>query len=81
MSSAVLKLFRCRISDDICLLLCFSNKLTTRNKFICKVARLLMSNSIDPDETAYYEPLISVYAVCKSLLSSPMAVKELKVNP
>ena len=35
-----------------------------------------MSNSVDPDETAHY--LTWIYAVCKSLSSSPMAVKELK---
>ena len=34
-----------------------------------------MSNSIDPDETALY--LIWIYAVCRSLLLSPLAVKEL----
>ena len=34
-----------------------------------------MSNSVDPDETAHC--LIWIYVVCKSLLLSPMAVKEL----
>ena len=40
-----------------------------------------MSNSIDPDETAHWavlSSLIWIYAVCKSLLLSPVAVKELK---
>ena len=34
-----------------------------------------MSNSVDPDETAHL-----IYAVCRSLLLSPMAVKELAVH-
>ena len=33
-----------------------------------------MSNSVDPDEMAH---LIWIYAVCKSLLLLPVAVKEL----
>ena len=37
----------------------------------------LMSSSVDPDETAHRSHLISIYAVCKSLLLSPVAVKEL----
>ena len=38
-----------------------------------------MSNSADPDETAQsLSRLIWIYAVCKSLLLSPVAVKELK---
>ena len=38
-----------------------------------------MSNSIDPDEIAHYEPSHLNLCVCKSLLFiiSPMAVKEL----
>ena len=36
-----------------------------------------MSNSIDPDEKAHMSRLIWIYAVCKSLLLSPVAVKEL----
>ena len=36
-----------------------------------------MSNSVDPDETAHMSRLIWIYAVCKSLLLSPVAVKEL----
>ena len=39
-----------------------------------------MSNSVDPDEPAYYEHLIWIYAVCKSLFLSPVAVKELRDN-
>ena len=35
-----------------------------------------MSNSIDPDETALSR-LILIYAVCKSLLLSPVIVKEI----
>ena len=34
-----------------------------------------MSNSVDPDETAHR--LIWIYALCKNLLLSPVAVKEL----
>ena len=34
-----------------------------------------MSNSVDPDEMAHY--LIWIYAVCESLLLSPVALKEL----
>ena len=37
-----------------------------------------MSNSVDPDETAHMSRLIWIYAVCKSLLLSHVAVKELK---
>ena len=37
------------------------------------------SNSVDPDETAHMSRLIWIYAVCKSLLLSPMAVKELNI--
>ena len=36
-----------------------------------------MLNSVDPDETAHMSRLIWIYAVCKSLLLSPVAVKEL----
>ena len=39
-----------------------------------------MSNSVDPDETAHMSRLIWIYAVCKSLLLSLVAVKELKRN-
>ena len=34
-----------------------------------------MSNSVDPDETAHMSGLIWIYAICKSLLLSPVAVK------
>ena len=34
-----------------------------------------MSNSVDPDETAHMSRLIWIYAVCKSLLLSPVTVK------
>ena len=34
-----------------------------------------MSNNVDPDETAHMYRLIWTYAVCKSLLLSPVAVK------
>ena len=37
-----------------------------------------MANSVDPDETAHMSRLIWIYAVCKILLLSPVAVKELK---
>ena len=37
-----------------------------------------MSNSVDPDETTHISHLIWIYIVCKSLLLSPVAVKELK---
>ena len=37
-----------------------------------------MSNSIDPDEMAHMSHLIWTYPVCKSLLLSPVVVKELK---
>ena len=36
-----------------------------------------MSNSVDPDETAHKSRLTWIYAVCKSLLLPPVAVKEL----
>ena len=39
-----------------------------------------MSNSVDPDETAHMSRLVLIYAVCKSLLLSHVAVKELKVK-
>ena len=35
-----------------------------------------MSNSVDPDETAHMSRLIWIYAICKSLLLLPVAVKE-----
>ena len=37
-----------------------------------------MSNKVDPDETARMSRLIWIYAVCKSLLLSLVAVKELR---
>ena len=37
-----------------------------------------MLNSVDPDETALMSRFIWIYAVCKSLLLSPVAVKELR---
>ena len=37
-----------------------------------------MSNSVDPDETAHMSRLIWINAVCKRILLSPVAVKELK---
>ena len=39
-----------------------------------------MSNSVDPDKTAHMSRFIWIYAVCKSLLLSPVAVKELKLK-
>ena len=36
-----------------------------------------MSNSVDSDETAHMSRRIWIYAVCKSLLLSPVAVEEL----
>ena len=36
-----------------------------------------MSNSVDPDETAHMSRLIWIYAVCKNLLLSSVAVKGL----
>ena len=39
-----------------------------------------MSKSIDPDETAHMSRLIWIYAVCKNLLLSPVAMKELTHN-
>ena len=36
-----------------------------------------MSNSVDPDETLIMRRLIWIYAVCKSLLFSSVAVNEL----
>ena len=36
-----------------------------------------MSNSVDPDVTAHMSRLIWIYAVCKKLLLSSVAVKEL----
>ena len=36
-----------------------------------------MSNSVDPDETAHMSRLIWIYAVCKCILLSPVAVKAL----
>ena len=56
-------------------LLFFFNKLSLEKKFIRKVERLNVS--VDPDETAYMSCLIWIYAVCKNLLISPVAVKEL----
>ena len=34
-----------------------------------------MSNSVDPDETVQMGRLIWIYAICKNLLLSPVAVK------
>ena len=34
-----------------------------------------MSNSVDPDKTAHMSRLIWIYAICKSLLLSPVAMK------
>ena len=39
-----------------------------------------MSSSVDPDETAHMSRLIWIYAVCKRLLLSPVAVKELNTH-
>ena len=41
-----------------------------------KVERLNV-NSVDLDETAHMSRLIWIYAVCKSLLLSPVTVREL----
>ena len=68
------KLFRCQLSDDICRLLFFFNKLSLEKKFIRKVERLNVK-SVDPDDTAHMSRLIWIYAVCKSLLLSPVAAK------
>ena len=70
---------RRQISDDICRLLFFLSKLSLENKFIRKVERL-MSNSVDPNETAHMSRLIWTYVVCKSLLLSPAAVKVFKIH-
>ena len=40
-----------------------------------------MSNSIDPDETAHYEPSHLDLCCLQKLILSPMAMKELKVVP
>ena len=37
-----------------------------------------MTNNVDSDETAYMSRLIWIHAVCKSLLLSSAAVKELR---
>ena len=40
-----------------------------------------MSNSVDPDETAHHEPShLDLCCLPKTLLLSPVAVKELKNN-
>ena len=39
-----------------------------------------MSNSVDPDDTAHYEPSHLDLRCLQNLLSSPMTVKELSVN-
>ena len=39
-----------------------------------------MSNSIDQDETAHYEPSHLDLSCLLSLLLSPVAVKELRIN-
>ena len=36
-----------------------------------------MSDSVDQDETAHMSRLIWIYVVCKSLLLSPVAVKNM----
>ena len=56
----------------------FFFKLSLKKTFMSKVERL-NSNSVDPDETAHMSRLIWIYAVYKSLLLSPMAVKELNI--
>ena len=55
----------------VCFFFFYFNILSFGKTFICEDERL-NSNSVDPDETAHW-----IYAVCKSLLLSPMAVKEL----
>ena len=55
----------------------FLNKLSLEKKFTRKVERLNV-NSVDPDETDYMSRLIWINDVCKSLLSLPVALKELK---
>ena len=75
-------LFRCQISDDICRLLFFFNNyrlkrcLYIKLKFIHKVERLNVKQRRS-SETAHMSRLIWIYVLCKSLLLSPVAVKEL----
>ena len=67
------QLFRCQISLDICGF--FFNKLSLEKKILRKVERLNVKPSVNPDETVHMSRLIWIYAVCTSLLLSPMAVK------
>ena len=54
---------------------CFSFLTNYRLKYV--KLKYWISNSVDPDETAHMSRLIRIYAVCKSLLLSPVAVKVL----
>ena len=54
----------------------FGAKFQTKRSLYVKL-KDWMSNSVDPDKTARMSRLIWIYAVCKSLLLSPVAMKEL----
>ena len=69
--------FRCQISDDICRLLFFFNKLLLEKKFIRKLEILNVTQRRSWWDGSYeLSRLIWIYAICKSLLLSPVAVKE-----
>ena len=68
------QLLRCQISDDIVVCFSFLTDYRLKRSLYVKL-KDRKSNSVDPDETAHMSRLIWVYAVCKSLLLSPVAVK------
>ena len=69
-------LFRRQISDDICRLLFYFDKLSLGKTLIYKVDRLNVKQRRSRWDGSL-SCLIWIYAVCKSLLLSSVAVKEL----
>ena len=68
------KFFRCQISDDIVVCFSFLTNYRLKRSLYGKL-KDGMSKSVGPDETAHMSRLFWIYAVCKSLLLSPVAVK------
>ena len=63
-----------KISDDIVVCFSFLTNYRLKRSLYVKL-KDGMSNSVDPDETAHMIRPIWIYAVCKSVLLSPVAVK------
>ena len=75
--STSMQLFRCQFSDDICRLLFYFNTLWLGKSFICKVEKLNVKQRRSRFD-GLLSGLIWIYIVCKSILLSPVVVKELK---